>query len=96
MNRDQYQKKFNLHHSKIEQRLNWASEVVLVKHPPQENIPKIHASQIDLKKKWDSLVRAESVAALVKLMEKLVEEKVELTKKAVEIESVYWENKRMT
>ena len=51
MNREQYQKKFKLHHSKIEPRLDLASAVELVSHQVQESIPKLLGSQIELKRK---------------------------------------------
>ena len=51
MNREQYQKKFKLHHSKIEPRLDLASAFKSVTHTSQESIPELQACQIELNKR---------------------------------------------
>jgi hypothetical protein len=51
MNREQYQKKFKLHQSKIEQRLDLAFADKLVTYSLQKSFPEMHSTQTEFKKK---------------------------------------------
>lgn len=55
MNREQYQKKFKLHHSKTEPRHDLASAVKSTTYTPQESIPELQAFQIELNKRMRRL-----------------------------------------
>jgi hypothetical protein len=51
MNREQYQKKFELHQSKIEKRPDLTFADKLVTHSLQKSFPEMHPTQTEFKKK---------------------------------------------
>jgi len=54
MNREQYQKKLQQHHTKAEPRFGLASSVEPVIHPSDERLQELQALQTELKKKVEN------------------------------------------